>query len=686
MAASDILVRVQELGGSWVPIGTEKSRGIWIDPANFSADADTWGSRQMQAQLRLDPRALQPQLSAFSPTELEIGGIPCWSGRGKESPSQDGDDRSITPTWEGWQYHTDDDVYQLQYIHMALSDWQDVKQGLNTALSVTEYAQSGTVSSNNQGLVVLAIPNTTVVSVGMRVGVYIDLGPDSKAAYASVDYASNGFSTETLYVRGMNAPQFGSQDGGYGFWDAGSVALNVTPGGTITGAFSTPSRYVVIFMYCTSGYTAAQDVWCQLSAIRLFASSAYQSSGQSILVGSTIVKDAIARATLLFSPDTSQITPTTFVIPEYAMSGPQTPRAVATSALAFDDVIPRITVEKQLSIRARPTLPIYEVGEWAGAEFQDASTNSGDEIYSSVLVTGTDAAGAPVSVRRAQTPSFFSPSAIQPSNPTAATNTTGWAATNGTLSRDTGTFDTPPASFKVAIASIGSLGMYTTSWTGGTFVPGQTYRLTFAYKTSGPITAVAVNVVDANGASIGSTTLAAAGGPFIGATITFTPRTTGSPRFQVNADSPISASIWVDSLTLQQGAATLVDRRGFRRTYTLDTNMSLTGAAAAAIGDVFLASHRNTPFKGTLTLNGPGSIRRVRGGQSVTPGELLRNTGELIHFSHLTDPDTGGLGRYGRIASASLTGPWSAQVQIDSTNDNLQALLNRIQINTQQVR
>jgi len=688
MAASDLLLRVQELGGSWQPIGSEKARGIWLDPSSFSADADLWGSRQLQAQLRYDPRVLQPHISAFTPWELEIGGIQYASGRVKETPSQDGSDRSVTLTGEGWQYHLDDDAYQRMYVHTALSDWQDAKQGLSTDLAVADYAASGSVSTDQQGLIVLSYPNTTVISTGSRVGVYIDLGPDSTASAISVDwFSSNNTALNFLNCRGMDVPQFGTQDTTFGFTAAWSAFANNTgTSGTVNGTFSTPRRYIVIFDATSSGYTAGADVWWKLAGIRLFGSGSYQSSGASILVGSTIVADAIARATILLSSDQSQITPTTFVLPEYAMSGYQSPRDVATSALSFDDVIPRITVGMQLSIRARPQLPIYEVGDWSGAEFQDASTNSGDDIYNSVVVTGTDATGSPIVVRRAQVPSFFTPSAIQLSNPSAATNATGWAATGGaTLSRDTVTFDTTPGSFKAAIAAAGDFGLQTASWSGGSFVPGQTYQLTIRMQTTGAFSAIAAFVTDANGATLAYISPGTPGS-WATKTLTFTPQTSGSPTFGIAGSAGSAATIWVDTLSLQQGAATLVDRRGFRKTYRLDTNMSLTTAAAVALGDVFLASHRYTPFKGTLNLIGPGAIRRIRGGQSVTMGELLQNTGELIQFSHLVDPDTGGLGRYGRIASVSLSGPWTASVQIDSTNDNLQALLNRFQVNAAQIR
>lgn len=687
MAGSDLLLRVQELGGSWLSIGTERSRGIWIDPTNFSCDADLWGTRQLQALVRYDPRVLQPHLSAFTPWELEVGCVPYASGRISETPSTDGDDRSMTITGEGWQYHTDDDAFQLQYVHTSLTDWQDARQGLFTDLAVGDYAAAGTVSTDNQGAIVFSSPANTLYPTGRRIGVYLDLGPDTTCAYASVDYqSSNNTTAETLHVRGQNAPQFGSQDGSYAAVDAATVVNFPNPSGTLNGSFATPSRYIVIYTIATAGDTPTQDVWWKLTGIRLYNDVALQSGGQSALLGSTIVKDAISRATLLISRDFSQVPNTNFVIPEFAMTGYSTPRTAIQNALAFDDVIPRITVEKQISVRARPTLPIYEVGDWAGAEFQDASTNSGDQIFNSVVVTGTDAAGSPIVVRRSQPAPFYSPSPIQPTNPSATVNTTGWAASGaGTLSRDTVTFDTTPGAFKVALASPGDLGMSTAAWTGGTFIPGQSYLLTFRLQVTGPVAPISAFVTDANGSVIGFINPGVPGS-WATKTITFTPQTTGNPTFGVAGSAGAAASIWVDSLALQQGAATLVDRRAFRRTYNLDTNMSLTVAAAAAIGDVYLAGHKTTPFKGTLNLVGPGSIRKIRGGQSVAMGELLRNTGELIQFSHLTDPDTGGLGRYGRIISAALSGPQSATVQIDDTRDNFQDFINRIQINTAQVR
>ena len=454
MAASDVLLRVQELGGAWLPVGSEKSRGIWIDPTNFSADADGWGSRQLQAQLRIDPRALQPHISAFTPWELEIGGVQYASGRISETPSQDGDDRSVTVTGEGWQYHLDDDAYQRTYVHTALSDYVDVRGLLTAQLGQAPgYHPASCQVSADQNGITLMFPKDIIIGQFEGCSVQLDLGPDNTATRVVCDITtSNNDASSALFgfIGNDDRPQQGTST------LVVSSAINVASA-TLSGTVTPGQRYLSFRLQRQgAAATPGADIWVKITRVLVFSDTSYESGGLSILVGSTIVQDAIARATLLLSPDLSQVTPTTFQIPEYAMTSDQTPRQVITSATAFDDVIARITVEKQISLRPRPQLPIYEVGDWSGAEFQDASTNSGDQIYNAVKVTGTDATGSPVKVTRNQVPSFFSPSAIQPSNPSATTNTTGWAAFLGaTLSRDTVTFDTTPGSFKVALVASG---------------------------------------------------------------------------------------------------------------------------------------------------------------------------------------------------------------------------------------
>lgn len=75
---------------------------------------------------------------------------------------------------------------------------------------------------------------------------------------------------------------------------------------------------------------------------------------------------------------------------------------------------------------------------------------------------------------------FAADGTVTISNPTFATNTTSWTATvNGSITRDTVTFDTTPASgLWVTSASGGIL----TETTTGTFTVGKTYRLTIRFK------------------------------------------------------------------------------------------------------------------------------------------------------------------------------------------------------------
>ena len=73
-----------------------------------------------------------------------------------------------------------------------------------------------------------------------------------------------------------------------------------------------------------------------------------------------------------------------------------------------------------------------------------------------------------------------------------------------------------------------------------------------------------------------------------------------------------------------------------------------------------------------------GGVRHVLTGEQVHPSELLRRVGELIRFSHLVDPDTGGQGRDGRIASVSYDPVTeTATVAIDNDRTRLDVLLNR---------
>jgi hypothetical protein len=75
----------------------------------------------------------------------------------------------------------------------------------------------------------------------------------------------------------------------------------------------------------------------------------------------------------------------------------------------------------------------------------------------------------------------------------------------------------------------------------------------------------------------------------------------------------------------------------------------------------------------------PGGLRTIGISTGVHPSKLLTDTGELIRFSDRVDPDTGALGRDGRIASVSYDhSTETATVAIDNERRNFEAMLARL--------
>ena len=316
------------------------------------------------------------------------------------------------------------------------------------------------------------------------------------------------------------------------------------------------------------------------------------------------------------------------------------------------------------------------------------SANSGEGIYNRVIVEGTGADGAPISVGRSSSQLAgvtASPvTSPAPDNPSFATNTSSWTASSGSsITRDTGVFDTSPASgrWDRSGGDLVAWDTLTETFT-GTFLAGVTYTLTFKGDRSGPVSSFEYTFGTA-------TDFARNANPFdpIGAfrvfQVSWTPSVTVSSGVTLRLRPYVGhpAYLWIDSLALAVAQPTLVDRRGFRRTHTLPVKSSLTEALAAQIGDTWLREHRTTPLKGTVKVSGTGAVRHILTGQNIAPEELLSMTGDMIRLSHRIDPDTGGQGRDGRIVEVRYD-PRSdeATITLDSTRTNVEGLLERLAI------
>ena len=690
----DAVVRLKAADGTWEACGTDRARGIVVENLTFASDL--WGPKTASFDLHRDPAVPWPDITAYADVEIDIGAVQVWKGRVRETPTGD---LVINVQCDGLQSHLDDDVLQPLYVHTRLTDLKDVRSHPSSIL--TRFRTNGSVQVD-QGAVVLGWPSGAAVTTGDAVGVVLDLGPGNTAKRATLSWSNQGVAagTDKLVLFGCDQPS--------DIVLLGDGPVQVDPASATspqTASFTTSRRYVVVYVYHDTGaVTQTADRLVRITGLTIYQQAAYEAGNASTLKASTVVLDALARATMLLDPDRSLIATTTFVIPELWGTDFRSAREVIDAVNAFHSYITKIDERGRPVFQPRPTTATVEVGEWAGMEVQDSSANSGEDIYNKVIVTGTTAADTPVAVERyaalqagADVVPITTPAMTNPSFDTA---TTGWTAGASTITRDTATFDTTPAAGRWdntgANDSLNS-GDTLTASTSGTFQAGVRY--TVRIRSRGTLLNVG-NVLDSEGykpvadykARFGTATDYAEIQP-IGTLnsgwqtfqLVWTPKTTVTSGVNLTFTAQLSGGTQgyyhLDTVQVLRAVPTIVDRRGFQRTKVLPYSGVLdTGnAIASQIGDAYLANHKSAQFRGTAKIIGPA--REVLTGRAIPPEQICMRTGELLRFGDRIDPDTGAVGRDGRIVQASYDLATDAvTVSIDNTSTNFEALLARLAV------
>lgn len=687
---ADAVVRLQSLDGVWETCGVDRLAGIV--PENISCSANPWGSDRASFDLRRDPGGVYPDLSAFTPVDIEVGGTKVWSGRVSSTPSRDGSDSVVNVQCEGWQYHLDDDAYERRYVVGHLDGFEDYRSFPSAALGGGKAFAAGQVSIGG-GQVQIACPAQSQFTAGSFCGVVLDLGQYTTAQRVVMTWQAYGTDANiTLWCRASSDIIWSS------YSDAFTATLVAGPT-TSAGTFSTPGRYVMFFIFrngASATPAAGTDWWVRVTDIKLFASTAYESGNASILKASDVVSDALGKATI-FLPDTTGVTATSFSIPEYAPDNLRTPREHIEAVNAYHAWRAQVTVDRRLIFQAQPSAPLFEAGEWSGCEITDASMNDGDEIYSRCIVEAAGPDGAQMRVERTQAQQagtgLVPVATPAPDNPSFATNTTSWTAGTSTITRDTVTFDSSPASGRWdntgASDVLGSGDTLTETFT-GTFLAGSTYTLLVRIRAS---VSTFNTVFPEFGVIGGDYTSPYPGGVGFGTTFTTltVPWTPTANRtgvtFKLTVAYGGAVFYYIDTLALFTTQPTLVDRRGFRRTKILPVQSALTTAAAQQIADTYLSLHRTTPYRGSLQVTGQGGIRTHLGGQGVHPADLLLYTQEKVRLTHRINPDDGSVGRDGTIAAVSYDHDACAStVELDNRTTNFEAFLSRLSLLTGQVR
>lgn len=674
------LLRVQAADGRWETLGVDRHRGVVPEGI-----VPTWGPNgpdTLTFTLRRDPSIASPDLEAFTPIEYfpDAGVDPTWTGRTIETPGSSQDDPFITVNARGKQYHLDDDFFTYLYVAEDVAGWTDRRSHLATILGSGQFVAGGQV--NTDASLTCMFPAGLAVANGDKVGAFIDIGPGQIITNISLDYVTSA-NNNVGYVGYMALATNDPWNGETALPQHGQALTTLGANGTINMTPNT--RYVTLGLQAVGAMTVNPDAYIRFVAIRIFARPGYVTAGASVLKASDVVSDVVDRFPLL-SRDKTQVAATALSLREFAAAD-DTGRNVIDRVNGYHNW--RWKVDEQSRVVFQPqadrALLVVDLAK-PGAEFADASVNSGEDLYNHVVVVGRSGANTPLRVERFASdlfPARVIPSAQAFTNPTFDVDAAAW--TNVTRV-------TTPVHGGAGAGQITAAATAVTALAAGqTFTAGVTYRFNVWTRSNGtasePNTKAQVLLTLAATANpsipIAQTTVYVTPNGYVQASLTWTPAQdtpSSSLQFSVFIGGYrrfIPTGNFIDDLSVTRSVATVPDKRGFTRSYKLTVDAPTDADAMALLGDAFLAAHANVTLKGTLEVTDDRAVRLLSSGAPVPLGQLGRYTTELILLANLVAPDTGDLGRVGVIVAASKSGD-TATLTIDNDRQNFAALIARM--------
>lgn len=690
-------IAVSVLDGQWETLGTDRDPGN--EPYGIAATYNDWGPDTLAFNIRRDPAVEHADLVAYTPVRYypDAGDRATWAGFLLERPGGSEADPSIAGVARGWQYHLDDDVAPALFVHANMADWQDLRTHIDAYLP--DWPSSATCNVSESQAVCGWPGGTVPITQNTGAGIFLDFGPDPNCwplrlevnvSYPDTAGLGPGPST-AVYLRCADSLAFlTGAGGGVLGTNSGEFVSGTSLSGNIGGTVTVARRYVGIFAWragATGTSPAAKDAQVAFRDVRAYRKAAYASAFASILKVSDIIKEVLPLAPLL-DQSTADVASTSLSIPHAAWPRePRPPRQTIDEWNAYHRYVRKIGGPglDRLVFKPQPSRAVLRVDtEQPGARFADASISSGADIYNRALVRAASGAGVPLEVVRmasglAGAPQYPVPSAGQPVNPSASVNLTGVTPAGGTLTRDTTIFQSSPASFKYVTPSIG---VWIIVWD---FAPGFTFKAneTYVFSVAARVTAGSDGWFFRRGfyPSDSPETFVNVAAGFTTYSFPWTPTIdydSGDVDFQARAIA--ASTIYLDDLIVTQGRPTIIDRRGFRRAYTIDVGSPSDSVAMGALGDAALNLHAATPLKGSLEVSADDAVTELTTGRTVPMHELGLYAGELVHIANLSDPDVSGgtQGRNGKIAAVSGEGP--VTLTIDNQRTAFEALLARMAV------
>ena len=691
-------VLLRSAGGYWAEVGKGAARGITVEGLQVNADGS--GPRSASFTLRRDPGRSWSDLGAFNAAIVSLGGVPVASGRVRETPgSRTGGSLTMSVSVAGWQAHEDDDVVSMGWVHSRLGDWQDLRNDVEGSMS-----PGGTVQTGGQITMGWKLGDNCANATA--VGVRLDLGAGHPGAVriALACHAVNPNGFANVYVRLHDHPnpliagslysdQYSSSFSGIATDPTSPTIIN-------PAAASRPYRYCSIFLYRTDGLSGATgaDHMLTVQWARLFSDDAYESSGDSVLTASDVITDVVTSGALPhLSSSTDLIEQSDFAIPDYWPEAYSTPRQLMEAVNAYHDWQLGVDAERRVFFRAPEEVPSLECGAWSGADWSDASASSGEDTYNKVVGEATGADGSALRMVRWSVDASPGLGTIHelgtPSNGGFETNTTGWTAshTGTTITRTTGNFYEGAASAFISTPTGEARGEVQVTISG--LEVGRIYTVRVPHKshTTGLFTADPyyywwARVYD------GSTLVAETLSEEQSSTwqvhyVTFVAPATSLTLKVGGIISYLTGTVcFIDGIRTYRAEVNVVDRHKFVRAARLPVEAAMTEAGLEQVLVTWLRNHVTTPLKGSIVVSAHGGVRTALGGAPLHPGHLLGHYGAAIRLSDLEDPDTGGWGRTGRIASVSYDhDAQTATLEIDNERHRLESLLSRLAALTGQV-
>lgn len=661
----------QTLAGTWEVVGKDQGAGIWSE--QIRPVCDTGGPSELTAILRRDASRSWIDLTGDTPVRYMRDGVKHWAGYLRKTPTQQQlADTSINLVCVGLQGHLDDDQYEASYVRARMTDWVDQRSFLSANLAIA--LANGNVTAGDGGIV-LSCANGETYATGEMVGVTLDLGPNTTAAGIVVNWSRIGASDTffQLYARCDNDNASFYSVGNDAFAPAFTSAGNTAEAGT----FPTPGRYVHLFLYRGASVALAADQGAKISSVQVFASTSYEAGGVSVFTGDLAIKDAISKCCPLLDADQSQIAATT-VLPEFETGGPKTTRQVWETLSNYEDRTFGVDVDGRPFWLARPTVAKIETR----AGFNTTPTDSA-LIYNRCLVEATGPDGSIIQSSRTSGNQpgavFDKVSTAQPTNGEFAANISGW--TVGVPVTWDGTVGDGGTLGSMKVTTPGTRQDVQAVVTGLTIGRAYQVRWRALSASANNLILSTIGLTATTGIIANGNTGLLPSGVWTTCSLTFVATATAM-TLDIDWEGIGAGTLgWIDKVQLYEAHPTVVDRRGFNRTFLLQPSAIQTQTTADALADLWLRNHIRAAFNGTTTVTS-GEVTTTLGGDPLRAADLLLQYGQRLRFQDSRDPDTGASHREGLIVKVSYDDDTdTSALELDSETTSWQAFQNRSELN-----